>query len=139
MPGAGTQEVILEVFDNSATDPENPPDALAQSVEAVEVRVWHLRQPRCVINLAEIEPGCTLTMWRGEADILQPATVGKSRQHEMCFRTLAGRRARQNNRPQVQAGLRAFVCMSRIFGRSVSACLCTSGGNLLDAGIMAGR
>ncbi|CAE7745548.1 TATDN3, partial [Symbiodinium pilosum] len=41
------------VFDNSAVDPENP----------------------CVINLAEIEPGCTLTMWRGEVDELAK-TIG---------------------------------------------------------------
>eukprot|EP00437_Effrenium_voratum_P002303 CAMPEP_0181433294 /NCGR_PEP_ID=MMETSP1110-20121109/19215_1 /TAXON_ID=174948 /ORGANISM="Symbiodinium sp., Strain CCMP421" /LENGTH=506 /DNA_ID=CAMNT_0023556737 /DNA_START=36 /DNA_END=1556 /DNA_ORIENTATION=+ len=41
------------VFDNSAKEPDNP----------------------CVINLAEIEPGCTLTMWRGEVDELAK-TIG---------------------------------------------------------------
>ncbi|CAE7217954.1 unnamed protein product [Symbiodinium sp. CCMP2592] len=41
------------VFDNSAKEPDTP----------------------CVINLAEIEPGCTLTMWRGEVDELAK-TIG---------------------------------------------------------------
>mmetsp|Transcript_43915 Transcript_43915/g.82038 ORF Transcript_43915/g.82038 Transcript_43915/m.82038 type:complete len:519 (+) Transcript_43915:47-1603(+) len=41
------------VFDNSPREPDTP----------------------CVINLAEIEPGCTLTMWRGEVDELAK-TIG---------------------------------------------------------------
>ncbi|CAK9071806.1 unnamed protein product [Durusdinium trenchii] len=46
------------VFDNSIFEPENP----------------------CVVNLAEIEPGCTLTMWRGEVDELAKTIGLKFRQ-----------------------------------------------------------
>jgi len=46
------------VFDNSIFEPENP----------------------CVVNLAEIEPGCTLTLWRGEVDELAKTIGLKFRQ-----------------------------------------------------------
>lgn len=46
------------VFDNSIFEPESP----------------------CVVNLAEIEPGCTLTMWRGEVDELAKTIGLKFRQ-----------------------------------------------------------
>ena len=54
----GLVELFGEVFDNSIFEPENP----------------------CVVNLAEIEPGCTLTMWRGEVDELAKTIGLKFRQ-----------------------------------------------------------
>ena len=88
-----------QVFDNSAVDPENPSDSLVRWCQVSACPHLHTcYQLRCVINLAEIEPGCTLTMWRGEASRSHPcADAGAG----LC---LAGGRARQNYWFALQAG-----------------------------------